>query len=111
MTTFKDYLQSDLETFFNMDEFATEVKIDGRTIKVIIDNDQLKEYQLRRGGGIQHEREGLSKGELLFHARVEDFEEEPFVDQIIRFNSKLHRITEIQENEGMYTITLVGYRS
>lgn len=105
MPKLSDYFISDLNTFINTDEFSKIVKIDGREMNVMIDNDLLNEQNLSNGG------EGLARGELLFHVKKSDFIEEPFIDKKIRFNNNLYRISDIQEDVGLYTITLVGYRS
>lgn len=104
MPTFKDYLATDIHnTFFNIREFATEETVDGLPMLVVVDDEELVKYNLKNGG------EGLALGELLFHAKKMDFEEEPFIEKRMKFNKKLYEIVNLIENEGVYTITLAGY--
>ncbi|CAM4111311.1 hypothetical protein [Mesobacillus thioparans] len=106
MAKLRDYFFSDLDNvFFNAGEFATEAKIDGQTVSIIQDDELLKRYNLKNQG------EGLAEGELLFYVKKADLTKEPFIEQKMNFNGSLYRISDLQENEGMFTITLVGYRS
>lgn len=105
MAKLKDYFESDLSFMINEDEFAEKVNIDGKPMTVVIDNELLKEHNSK------NDEEGLAIGELLFHVDKSNFEEELFIEKRMHFNQKLYRISDLQENAGMYTITLVGYRS
>lgn len=106
MPSFKDMLNTDIvQAFFHNEEFAEKVTIDGNLMEVIIDDDQLQKHNLKSGG------EGLAVGELLFYAKKADFSEEPFIGKRMKFNKKRYEIKDISENLGVYTITLVGYRS
>lgn len=51
MPRFKDYISSDLDMFFNLDEFAEEHNIDGKTMAVIIDNDMLQRRKMSQADG------------------------------------------------------------
>lgn len=102
MSIFHDSLKRDLNnTFFNSNEFAVDEIIYGKSMKIVYDDDLLKKYNSKLG-------EGLSKGEVLFHVAVENFDERPFIQDIIRLKNKIYRISDISENNGMYTITLEG---
>ncbi|MGE6379553.1 hypothetical protein [Peribacillus muralis] len=106
MPTLKDYISTDIHNvFFNIREFASEELIDGQTMLVMIDEEQLQKNNLKSGG------EGLSLGELLFHAKKGDFIEEPFIEKRLMFNNILYEIIYLTENAGVYTITLKGFQS
>jgi hypothetical protein len=100
MPKLRDYFARDLQTIINTDEFAEEVDIDGKSIKVVMDSDLLKELQLSNGG------EGLASSELLFHVKKSDLEFTPFVGQDITFNRKLYYINSVQDDEGLYTLAI-----
>jgi hypothetical protein len=100
MVRLRDYFFSDLSTFFNAEEFAEEVNIEGKPMKVVIDNDLLEEYKLKNGG------EGLDQIELLFHVEKSNFERKPSTNNIMRFNNKIYRIADVTEEEGMYMFKL-----
>ncbi|AMW99315.1 hypothetical protein [Rummeliibacillus stabekisii] len=99
---FKDFLRTDLEkVFFNEDEFAEFMKIDNSLIKVIIDGDKLMEYNSTLS-------EGLTEGELLFYAKISEFEEDLFVGKEIVYSNSYYIISSVSENEGLYTVVLVA---
>lgn len=103
MVNFKSFLALDIEnTFFNPNELASVVDIDGIPTSVVMDNDLIKAYEQKDGG------EGLEKGELLFHVKVSDMPEKPFIDKTMQFNFKSYQIVDFKEVEGVYVITLGG---
>lgn len=105
MTTFKDLLSADNHIFFNENEFATEFIISGDNVPAVFDKEQLQKYNLKAEG------EGLTKGELLFYAPVSAFTNKPFVGMRLRLDNNPYEILNSDENLGVYTIILVGYRS
>lgn len=97
----RDCIASDIHNvFFNEKEFAVEANIDGEMIKVVIDEDLLKELKLKNDG------EGLYMVKLLFHVPKNDFPFFPKRGQDIRFNDEDYYIAEVKDNEGVYTIML-----
>lgn len=101
MKTFKEMIQQDNQTvFLSPEEFAENTLIDGIEVEVVIDNDQLNEYQLKNGG------EGLANSRLLFFVVKEKLPFEPFPGQNIEFNGRYTYVIDVQEDEGMYSITL-----
>lgn len=105
MIKLRDYFESDLETFINLDEFGSEIAIEKKNISVVVDNDLLKEMQLSNGG------EGLEDSEILFHAKKVDFDFTPRVGQDVLFNESLYYINDVKDDEGIYTITIGVPRS
>ncbi|MBP1924597.1 hypothetical protein J2Z76_000450 [Sedimentibacter acidaminivorans] len=103
---FKDVIAADIDNvFFNSNEFAEEITIDGTKTNIVMDSDLLKELQLSNGG------EGLANSELLFHVKKNDLKFSPFVGHDILFNEKLYYINNIQYDEGLYTIAIGVARS
>lgn len=102
---FKELVAKDIQIFINTSEFASSADIDGSQINVVIDNDKLKDHQLKMGG------EGLVQDGLLFHVKKSDMPFVPRPQQNITFNDSDYQIVDVQEDEGMYTITLKGYES
>lgn len=105
MAKMRDYFFSDLSIFFNVDEFAPGVDINGKSIDIVKDDDELKRFNLKQGG------EGLAQGEILFYAKKSDFQEELFIKDVMRFNKKTYRILDVKEIEGIYSVILVGLQS
>ncbi|WP_106494890.1 hypothetical protein [Lentibacillus sp. Marseille-P4043] len=105
MPRLKDYFDSDLSSFMNVDEFADVIDIDGDSVKVVFDSEALKEIQLSNGG------EGLATSELLFHVAKSELDFEPFPGQDLMIDGDLLYVNDVKEDEGMYTITLGAARS
>ncbi|PAQ15066.1 hypothetical protein CD798_08465 [Bacillaceae bacterium SAOS 7] len=106
MVNFKDFLEADIKnTFFNVNEFASEAVINGSTMKIVEDDHELVKYNLKAEG------EGLARGELLFYAPVSAFEEKPFVGLRVRVDKKPYEVLDITESLGVYSIVLVGFHS
>lgn len=105
MSKFRDFLESDLKTFINTNEFAEEIDIDGNKVTVIIDSDALKELQLTNNG------EGLAKNELLFHVVKSELPFEPLIGQDLYIKNELYYINDVKEDDGLYTIRLGVARS
>lgn len=100
--SFKETIQADLSSiFFNLDEFAELHIIDGKEMKVIVDEDMLKERQIKAA-------EGVYTGTLLFHVEKSTFGEKPAVGQRLRFDNRVFTVNDFQDSDGMYTITLEG---
>ncbi len=69
--TFKDVLRSDIKSvFLNFEEFGEEHEINGETVLIIIDENELTEREKRIRRGIDAE---LHKKQLLFYVAAEDF--------------------------------------
>ncbi|KJF27911.1 hypothetical protein [Clostridium aceticum] len=106
MGNFKDFLSSDLDNvFFNEDEFAETHTVDGKEMKVIVDNDALTERKL--SSRTSKPSDGVYVGDILFHVMAKVYEGRPAIGKILKFDGKLYRISDFQEEEGMYTITIV----
>lgn len=99
MANFKDYLLKDNDNIFNINEFGTEHNIDGKTQTVVIDNELLKDRQVKYA-------EGTYRGDLLFFIKKDDFGEAPAISQTVKFDGEIMRVFDFNENEGVYEITL-----
>ena len=104
MARFKDIIESDLSIFMNSDEFADIHKVDGRDVALIIDNDRLMDRSKK-------EFDGISIGEILYYAKVSDFEKKPKINSPQTFDGRLMYIFDVRENDGMYEVILQQNRS
>lgn len=96
---FKDLLKKDLNTFFNISEFAETHLIEGNHVDVIIDNDRLEERSKK-------EYEGIYVGDLLYFAKIENFLKPPIVDELQRFDGKIYTVFDVRKAHNMYEIIL-----
>lgn len=81
---------------------VSEVKIDGKVMRVIFDNDQLKRRE---------DRAGVAIGEKLMYARARDFARRPAPGRQMRIESDLMIVTQCVEQDGVYEITLSANRA
>lgn len=104
---FKEYVQHDInKTFVNHNEFASNVNINGASVLVVEDKDQLL-YRIKTNYN------GLVVGDILFFISEEEYQKIPNVSPIpsaneaIRYNGKPCTIVEVTPQNGMYEITLL----
>ncbi|HEX9061995.1 MAG TPA: hypothetical protein VF941_17600 [Clostridia bacterium] len=99
---FQDQVINDIKIFFA--DFATQHIVNGKTMDVIVDNDQLMQRSKK-------EFDGISVGELLFYVKVSDFGPKPSQNSIIKFDKKLMAVFDVREVDGIYEIILQQNRS
>lgn len=104
MSSFKDYLASDLDIYFNPDEFGEMHDIDGRQLLVIFDNDRLSQRT-------QKEYEGIYVGDLLFFVSAADYGTRPKPGETVRFDGEPYEVFDAKEDNGVYEIILKGSAS
>ncbi|WNF36412.1 hypothetical protein RJD24_18620 [Bacillaceae bacterium IKA-2] len=98
MPRLRDFFESDLSTFINNDEFATKAVIEDEEVNIVLDNDLLKERQLK------NHIEGLHTEELLFHVVKSDLSFYPRADNRVKVDSEFWKITDVQEDEGLFIV-------
>lgn len=104
--SFKDYVANDINAVF-MDnrEFASDVKINGVTVRVSEDEDNLR-YR------IQKNYDGLVVGDVLFYITLNEYAKIPHMlpvpqpEQRLHYNGKPAVITIVNENMGLYEIII-----
>ena len=103
---FKEYVQHDIGgTFINDTEFASEVVINGVSVNVVEDKDQLL-YRIKK------DYDGLVVGDILFYISEEEWSKIPHVSrtpiarEVISYNGRPCAISEANAQDGMYEITL-----
>lgn len=106
MKTFKDYLRSDIpNVFVDITEHGDVANINGADVNVVWDGDTLN-YRVRT------DYQGLILGDALFYISAESWEQVPNVrhppraDEAILIDGRHATITMVQENAGVYDITL-----
>ncbi|HOV79369.1 MAG TPA: hypothetical protein PK728_04625 [Bacillota bacterium] len=104
MAGFKDYLASDLVTFFNPDEFSEFHDIDGLQVQALVDRDVMKVRSTQR-------YDGVYKGEVAVFVRAADLPSCPVYGQHMRLDGKLYLVAECGENCGMLEIILEANES
>ncbi|WP_445506704.1 hypothetical protein [Niallia sp. 03190] len=106
MRKLRDFLIHDLDNvFFNKDEFAEEVMIEGQLVTVIMDPELLAKKQLSSGG------EALADAELLFYVQTSEISYQIDVGDNIEIKEQSYNVHSVSEDEGMYVITVGRYRT
>lgn len=103
MPTLKYYLNSDLSTFFNTDEFAEFHDINGQQIPALVDSDILK---TRGNNQRDAQYEGVFRGEVAVFVQSSYFPERPVIGQHMRLDGKLYLVEDCAEAQGVLEITL-----
>lgn len=106
MKIFKDYLHSDIpNVFVDITEHGDVATINGAQVPVVWDGDELN-YRIRT------DYQGLLVGDALFYISAESWEQVPDVrhpprtDEAILIDGRHATITMVQENAGVYDITI-----
>jgi hypothetical protein len=98
--SFKDIVQQDLDNIiFNTEEFAEVHTIDGKQLKVAVDNDALMERSKK-------EYDGISVGEILYFVKALDFGELPEEGTPQAFDGRMMYVFNAREDDGIYEIIL-----
>lgn len=101
--TFKDFYKKDVQQiFFNSDELAETVVINGKSMSVVIDDDELERQKLKFGEKLDH-------AELLFHVSLLEFGNVPKPDVLLDFGKKRYRVLNTTKNAAVLTIALGRY--
>lgn len=106
MPRLKDFLKSDLDTFFNIDEFATDHIVDGVEIPIVIDNELIEERQ--KNSQKYDANIGLHKADLMFAVKKDDFGEKPSVNQNINLDGQIYQVSDVEDEDPLYWISLVA---
>ena len=112
MLTFKKQIERDNHSvFMNFNEFGEIHKVNGNKKLVIVDENELteREKRVRNRDGIKGE--GLHKKQLLFYIEAEKFGPLPSPGNLLNFDGKVYNITDANDEDGIYSISLEAKRS
>lgn len=102
MSKLKDYFNSDIDNFFNLDEFAQIHTIDGKEVPAVIDSDVLK----IRSNYKSEQYDGVYLNEIVVYVKAADLLERPVYGQQLRLDGNLYMVLECTENMGVLEIIL-----
>ena len=105
---FKDVLRQDIrQVFLNFKEFGEMHRIYGQDVLIIIDENELTEREKR----IRRDEGELHKKQLLFYIAAEDFGSLPAPGKVLNLDGKQYKITEAENEDGIYSISLEAVKS
>lgn len=100
MSGFKDSVERDrLNVFLDPDFFGSTIRVEGREITAVIDNDELKQ---RQGG----QDLAVAESGTLFYARTDDLPPRRSPGSNLNINGRECIIDDWQEDIGVATIVL-----
>ena len=112
--TFKDVVKKDIRNvFLNFAEFGELHKLNGRERLVIIDEHELteREKKIKNSGEMDGVKGRLYKKQLLFYIAAESFGPLPAPGKQLNFDGKEYIITDANNEDGIYSVSLEAIRS
>lgn len=112
--TFKETIKQDIcSVFLNFEEFGEIHKLNGKDRLVIIDENELteREKKIKVSGRMKGVDGELHLKQLLFYIAAEDFGKLPSPGSVLEFDSRKYVITDAENEDGIYSISLEANRS
>ena len=110
--TFKDWVKMDVdEVFFNLDEFAETMRIDGKNMLCVVQKPGVAERSAHwEAGSRQSYDEGMYKADKILYVKKADYGPMPKSDKIITVGKKDYFIKECTLKAGVYRMVLTVTR-
>lgn len=104
MSTFKEQVAEDLDTFINLDEFADEHDVNGVTVKCVVQSPTEQEMFQQ---GIAYSGYEVTHGNLtILHIKKDDFGETPVESQVVELDGESGLVKSCIEDMGLLSIYL-----
>lgn len=105
---FKAMLQHDInQTFFNLGEFCDYHIVDGKKMRVLVDNLELAK---RDPSGVKYS-DGLYADTIMIFVPIEDFGARPKIKRVLNIDGKRsYSVENVDEEDGIYVITMEAYQ-
>ena len=106
---FKDFVAKDIRSvFLNPAEFGSLHRIDGRTLCILVDDNEMSEREKRTPSN--DELDGIYKRKLLFYALAKEFGPLPAIGRLLTLDDRKYRIIDAVNEDGIYSISLEAVR-
>ena len=100
---FGDMVREDVkDIFLDPEVFGESHIVDGREMTIIIDENELVEREKK----VKTMAEGLHNKQLLIYVSKEDFGPEPSIDCLLELDSEHYMVTDVSNEDGIYSISL-----
>ena len=107
--SFRDCIAADIQNvFLNQEEFAEVHTVDGKSMRVILDDDSLLERDAARGGV---HTDGLYKNRRLLYLSKTDYGGRPVPGKALNLDGRVWYVVQADEDAGMLTIELEANRT
>lgn len=105
---FKDMVRQDVKNIFlNPDVFGESHIVDGNEMTIIIDENELTEREKK----MKTLAEGLHNKQLLIYVSEDDFGPEPLIGRLIELDGSYYTVTDVANEDGIYSISLEARES
>lgn len=102
--SFQNDLKDDVQKVFcNSEEFFEEHEIDGKSMMISIDEEELLRKNQVKG---THEK-GIHKQQILFYVAGDVFGAFPAVNRLLTLDGKKYLVADAKRMDGMYEILVV----
>lgn len=102
---FKEYVAEDINTFVDPDEFGEKAKLNGVTVNIVPDKEQM-DYKIKK------DYDGLIIGDILFFISAEEYKKIPRMSRpasagdALLFNGRPATVVSCTEMSDLYEIIL-----
>lgn len=108
MSAFKDMVKEDISSVFLNDlEFADEHVVNGKTMRLIVDNNE----QIEREKRLNEHMDGIYTKQMLVFLSAADFGKLPKHGTLFTIDGKDYKVTDAIDEMGVYSITLEANRA
>ena len=110
-STFKDIIAHDLGAvwYSELEEFWAEHSVNGSTMRVIVDNDELIKRTAKRVYTASDS--GLYTGHKLLMIRATEYGPRPAIGSLVAFDGRSYRVVDADQQDGLLIIELEANRS
>ncbi len=110
MKSFKQILAGDIRsTFLNLDEFGEIHTINGRSMTVIVDSNEVEERGKKQF--LHPVIDGIYEDNILIYVSRKEFGKQPAHGQELKLDGKQYRVTDARDEGGVFSITLRRYQT
>lgn len=107
--SFKDCIAADIQqVFLNQEEFAEVHTVDGKPMRVILDDDSLLERDAARGGV---STDGLYKTRRLLYLSKADYGGRPAPGKALNLDGRIWYVVQAEDAAGLLSIELEANRT
>lgn len=108
MLSFKDQIEKELtQVFLNTAEFGEEHLVNGKRMTVVLTENQMAEHKSHWEAGVRRSFDsGIYNSSKKLYVRVEDFGPRPKVGGGLELDGKVMYVLALEEQAGLYVMTV-----
>lgn len=106
---FKDQIAADIGTFLNADEFADTHTVNGTSMTVVVDDNELRERD--KSKLLAAPLNGIYKARRLIYVARAEFGPRPAIGAVLNLDGRQYQVKDSTEEAGILAIELEAVRS